>query len=148
MPLFVRRRHARTDIYGSPTTINALHNLDFLPALDSHIETFGKPPKKVATDRRYYSKDNEAHARERGVERVALPKPGYLDAARKSLQKARWFKNLMRFRAGIEGNLSTLLRSFGMKRCLWKGWESFKSYTGLAVVSYNLRKLAGHLATA
>ena len=48
--------------------------------------------------------------------------------------------------AGIEGNLSTLLRSFGLGRCLWKGWESFKAYTGLGIATYNLRLLAGHLA--
>lgn len=120
-------------------------NVDFLPALDYHIEAFGRPPKKVTADRRYYSGENETRALERGVERVALPKPGCLDTVRKSLQKSRWFKRLLRWRAGIEGNLSTLLRSFGLKRCLWKGWQSFKAYTGLSVLTYNLRLLAGHL---
>lgn len=123
-------------------------NVDFLPALDHHIETFGRAPKKVTADRRYYSSENETQAIERGVERVALPKPGYLDTVRRSLQKSRWFKRLLRWRAGIEGNLSTLLRSFGLKRCLWKGWESFKAYTGLSVLTYNLRLLAGHLTQA
>ena len=79
---------------------------------------------------------------------VAVPKPGRLSEVRRGLQKAPWFRRLMRLRAGVEGNLSTLLRSFGLKRCLWRGWESFKAYIGLGVLTYNLRLLAGHLARA
>ena len=99
----------------------------------------------MTADRRYFSADNEAKARTLGVEQVALPKPGYLCAVRRSLQKARWFRQLLRWRGGIEGCLSTLLRRFGLKRCLWKGWRSFQSYVGLGVLTYNLRLLAGHL---
>jgi len=119
-----------------------------LPALDKHISTFGLAPKKLTADRRYYSADNEEKVKGKGVEQVALPKPGYLSAARRNLQKTRWFRRLLRWRGGIEGCLSTLLRSFGLKRCLWKGWQSFKAYVGLGVLTYNLRLLAGHLAQA
>jgi len=119
-------------------------NEGLLPAVDHHIDTFGYAPTEVATDRRYYSGDNERDALERGVKRVALPKPGYLNEARRRLQKTPWFKRLMRWRSGIEGCLSTLLRG-GMKRCLWKGWRSFKSFIGLNVLTYNLRVLACQL---
>ena len=119
-------------------------NEGLLDAVDHHIETFGYAPGQVTADRRYYSRDNEEKARLRGVERVALPKPGYLNEARRRLQKTPWFKRLMRWRNGIEGCLSTLLRG-GMKRCLWKGWRSFKSFIGLNVLAYNLRLLACHL---
>ena len=102
----------------------------------------------MTAERRYFSRDNERIAKEKGVKQVALPKPGRLSEVRKSLQKASWFKKLLRWRAGVEGNLSTLLRSFGLKRCLWKGWRSFKAYVGLGVLTYNLRLLAGHLAGA
>lgn len=115
-------------------------------ALEDHIGLFGKAPEKLTADRRYFSSDNERIAKQKGVKQVALPKPGRLSEVRKSLQKASWFKKLLRWRAGVEGNLSTLLRSFGLKRCLWKGWESFKAYVGLGVMAYNLRLLAGYLA--
>lgn len=121
-------------------------NEGLISALDRHIELFGSAPKKVVTDRRYYSEENERMAKGRGVEQVALPKPGYLNRLRKKLQKSLWFKTLLRWRAGIEGTLSTLLRSFGLKRCLWKGFESFKAYVGLSVLTYNLRLIAGHIA--
>jgi IS5 family transposase len=117
-------------------------------SLECHKLLFGKAPARLTADRRYHSKDNEKIAARAGVTQVALPKPGRLSEVRRSLQKAPWFRRLMRWRAGIEGNLSTLLRSFGLKRCLWKGWRSFKSYIGLGVLTYNLRLLAGHLAGA
>jgi IS5 family transposase len=117
-------------------------------ALDDHARLFGRAPKHVTGDRRYHSQANERMAGEKGVERVALPKPGHLNKARKTLQKQPWFRRLLRWRAGIEGNLSTLLRTFGLKRCLWKGWESFRAYVGLSVLTYNLRLLAGHLCNA
>lgn len=116
-----------------------------LGALEGHVAAFGQAPQKVTADRRYYSADNETEARELGVAQVALPKPGFLSSVRRSLQKAPWFRRLLRWRGGIEGCLSTLLRRFGLKRCLWKGWRSFQSYVGLGVLTYNLRLLAGHL---
>jgi transposase, IS5 family len=117
-------------------------------ALDDHASLFGQAPERLAGDRRYHSESNEAIACAAGVREVALPKPGRLSEVRRSLQKAPWFRRLMRFRAGVEGNLSTLLRSFGLKRCLWKGWASFKAYIGLGVLTYNLRLLAGHATRA
>lgn len=117
-------------------------------SIDHHKRLFGRVPERMTADRRYHSKNNEEIAAEAGVAQVALPKPGRLSEIRKSLQKAPWFRRLMRWRAGIEGNLSTLLRSFGLKRCSWRGWRSFKAYVGLSVLTYNLRLLAGHLAGA
>ena len=110
-------------------------------ALEIHKKQFGHAPDKLAGDRRFFSADNEEMAETEGVKYVCLPKPGRLSADRKQWQKTRWFKALQRFRAGIEGNISTLLRSFGLKRCFWKGWEAFKSYVGLGSVTYNLRKI-------
>lgn len=117
-------------------------------SLEHHERLFGRVPERLAGDRRYHSAANEEIAAKAGVKEVALPKPGRLSEARKSLQKAKWFRRLMRWRAGIEGNLSTLLRSFGLKRCLWRGWRSFKAHVGLGVLTYNLRLLAGHLSDA
>lgn len=55
------------------------------------------------------------------VTEEVIVKPGKLSEKRRSWQNLPWFKKQQRFRAGIEGNLSTLLRKFGLKRCLWKG---------------------------
>jgi IS5 family transposase len=110
------------------------------PMLDDHIRQFGSAPAELTGDRRFHYA--ETVAQEKGVERIALPKPGARNLLRRALEKSRWFKRLLRFRAGIEGIISTLLRAFGLARCLWEGWTSFCSYVGLGVVTYNLRHLA------
>jgi IS5 family transposase len=108
--------------------------------LEDHKKRFGAAPEALTGDRRFHHA--EAVARAAGVEKIALPKPGARNALRRALEKTRWFRRLLRFRAGIEGVLSTLLRAFGLTRCLWKSWPSFQSYIGLGVVAYNLRCLA------
>ena len=110
--------------------------------LQEHERIFGQAPEKLTGDRRFYSAANEELAQSKGVKFVAIPKPGNLSEERRSWQNSPWFKKLQRFRAGIEGNLSTLLRKFGLKRCPWKGWEAFCSYVGAAVLAYNLWKIA------
>ena len=103
--------------------------------LSSHYTQYGKVPYSLAGDRRFFSADNEQMAYSSGVRKVCISKPGYRSKARKELERERWFKNLKRFRAGIEGIISTLMRNFGLSRCLWRGWEAFKSYVGLSVVT-------------
>jgi len=112
--------------------------------LKKHVEQFGQAPSEFAADRRFYHERNEKLAAEGPyrVERLAVPKPGRRSRPRIELEKEKWFKGLLRFRAGIEGGLSTLLRCFGWGRCLWRGLASFGSWVGLSVFAYNLRKLA------
>jgi IS5 family transposase len=110
--------------------------------LSTHHTQYGKAPKSLSGDRRFFCSENERIAYGCGVRKVCINKPGYRSKARKELERETWFKKLKRFRAGIEGIISTLMRSFGLSRCLWKGWESFRSYVGLSVVTFNLRKIA------
>jgi IS5 family transposase len=107
-----------------------------------HTEQYGKAPQRLSGDRRFFSSDNETLAYGSGVKKVCISKPGYRSKARQRTEKERWFKQGLRFRAGIEGIISVLMRSYGFKRCVWKGWESFKSYVGLSVVAFNLQKIA------
>jgi IS5 family transposase len=110
--------------------------------LARHQHQYGQGPKALSADRRFFSAANESKARQCGVERVSINKPGYRSKARRQLEKERWFKDLQRFRAGIEGIQSALIRGYGLKRCIWKGWQSFQSYVGLSVVTFNLQKIA------
>jgi len=93
--------------------------------LVTHEKQYGRVPDKLCGDRRFFSVENEHSAYRSGVNRVGICKPGYRSKARQQLEKTLWFKKLKRFRADIEGIISTLMRSFGLDRCLWKGWESF-----------------------
>jgi transposase, IS5 family len=107
-----------------------------------HQKQYGHAPNKFCGDRRFFSLDNEQLAYQEGVKKVSICKPGYRSKDRKEIEKERWFKTLQRFRAGIEGIISALMRSYGLKRCFWKGWEAFQSYVGLSVVTFNLQKIA------
>ena len=107
-----------------------------------HQEQYGQAPKNLCGDRRFFSSANETMAYTSGVKKVSISKPGYRSKDRKQIEKQRWFKSLQRFRAGIEGIISALMRGYGLKCCLWKGWESFQSYVGLSVVTFNLQKIA------
>lgn len=113
--------------------------------LDKHKRQFGRTPHMLCADRRFYSAENEKTAYGQGVKRVSIVKPGYRSAQRRQLEKERWFKKLQRFRAGIEGIISGLMRALGLKRCMWKGWHSFKRYVALSVVTFNMRKIAALL---
>jgi IS5 family transposase len=48
------------------------------------------------------------------------------------------------FRAGIEGIISFLKRSFGWDRCAWRSYGSFRAYTWGSVIAANLVMLARH----
>jgi IS5 family transposase len=113
--------------------------------LAKHKRQFGREPHMLCADRRFFSAENEKTAYGHGVKQVSIVKPGYRSARRRQLEKQRWFKRLQRFRAGIEGIISGLMRGLGLKRCLWKGWHSFKKYVALSVVTFNMRKIAALL---
>ena len=106
---------------------------------------YGAMPHSVTADRKYYSADNESTAYEYGVKNISIKKPGYVTKDRKTKEKTRSFKKLQRFRSGVEGIISALMRRYGLKRCLWKGWKAFQNYVGLSVVTFNLRKIAALL---
>jgi len=125
---------------GNPSDEGMLPNV-----LATHQEQYQKAPWHLSSDRRFFSAENERLAYESGVKKVSICKPGYRSKDRKKIEKEQWFKKLQRFRNGIEGIISGLMRAYGLKRCNWKGWEAFQSYVGLSVVTFNLQKIASLL---
>ncbi|SRR6266540_384528 len=111
-------------------------------ALEQHQLSFARPPRMATADRGYFSAKNEGEAKASGVERVALPGRGRLSKARTKLQKERWFKRALRWRAGIEARISTLKHPFSMRRATYKGDEGFQRYVGWCVITQNLVSMA------
>ena len=70
------------------------------PALDRHIEIFGRAPDIAAGDRGFASATNEDAAHRRGVRRVILPRPGRTTLARRTYERQRWFRRGQRWRVG------------------------------------------------
>lgn len=114
----------------------------FIPAVEQHIETFGRPPQLAAADRSFHSAANEQLAYAKGVKRVCLPQKGNKSKERQQLEKSRWFKAGQRFRAGSEGRISVLKRVHGLDRCLNKGQDGFDHWLGWGVIAANLKVIA------
>jgi IS5 family transposase len=113
----------------------------YIPMLERHKEKFSKMPRQVSADGGFASKDNLNNAKELGVKDAAFAKKRGLSVI--DMAKSFWvYKKLRNFRAGIEANISTLKRAFGLDRCTWKGWEGFKQYVWSSIFAYNLQVIA------
>lgn len=113
----------------------------YLPMLKRHKAAFGRMPRQVSADGGFASKDNLAAAKELKVKDVVFAKKRGLSVI--DMAKSTWvYKKLRNFRAGIEANISTLKRAFGLDRCNWKGWEGFRRYVWSSIFAYNLQVIA------
>jgi IS5 family transposase len=115
------------------------------PAVSQHIAQYGSAPRLATADRGFFSAKNERDAYADGVAKVALPAKGRLSKTRAALQKQRWFRRAMRWRAGIESRISTLKNVFEMRRARYKGEQGFERHVGWSVIANNLVSLAREL---
>ena len=95
-------------------------------------------PRELATDRGYYSSDNVKKLSRLGVRRVGIPKIGRLSKTETRHQHCRWFRELQRFRCGIEAGISLLKRRFSLGRVLVRGSPATAVWTGFAIFAFNL----------
>jgi IS5 family transposase len=115
-----------------------------VPMIERHEEIFGHTPRQTAMDGGFASKPNLVAIKARGVEDVVFAKKRNLEVA--EMAKSSWvYKRLRNFRAGVEGTISFLKRCFGLGRCMWRGFESFKSYAWSSVIAANLLVMARHV---
>jgi len=113
----------------------------FLPVLHAHQESFGSLPNSVVCDGGYASKSNVLKARALGIQHVVFHKRVGISYLAMGV-KRKTFERLRNFRAGIEGNISELKRTFGASKATWKGHDGFKAFVWSSVISYNLVRLA------
>jgi len=113
------------------------------PLLDRHRELFATPLALGAMDRGFFSPLALKACAAAGVGVECIPqRGGRKTPERAAYEKSRPFRAGQRFRAGIEGRISVLLRGRGMKRCLLHGRERFELFIGAAVLANNLLILA------
>ena len=115
-------------------------------SLAGHQERFGHPPWLLAGDRGVFSAANERLAREAGVQRIVLPATGKLSAERRQQERTGWWRRGFRFRAGIEGRISVLRRSFELDRCREHGEVGLGRWVGWGILAHNLAKIAATVA--
>ncbi len=116
-------------------------------SLAQHQRLFGRAPDTLAGDRGVYSAENELLARQMGVKRVALPKPGHKSPERRDYERQGWFRRAQRFRAGVEGRISVLKRRGYLGRCRDHGEDGFGRWVGWGVITANLATVARKVAT-
>lgn len=124
---------------------NAADAEQLVPALAAHQQQFGRAPGLVATDRGFWAADCEAVAQAAGVQRVAIPQSGgRVSAARRAIERQRWFRRAQRFRAGGEGRISVWKRRGHLGRCPDHGEAGFDRWIGWGTITNNLQAMAAH----
>src|SRR5580693_6206155 len=94
-----------------------------------------------------FSENNLAVCVRGGVATVSIPQRGGTKTPqRRDHERSAAFKRGQRFRAGIEGRISVLMRGRGMKRCRAEGAERFALLVAAAVLANNLM-IIGELLT-
>jgi IS5 family transposase len=95
-------------------------------------------------DKGFFSKDNLQALQQSGIPEVIMPKKGKLNNEEKQRESSKQFKKLRYAHSAIESNIN-MLEHHGLNRCVDKGLQGYKRYTGLSVLAYNLHLLGNCL---
>jgi len=112
------------------------------PVLRSHEETFGCLPQSFTTDKGFYESMAKLRELEEKIPNLSIAKKGKRTREERDREHHPVFRELQRFRAGIEGTISALKRAFKMSRCLYRSFETYCSSIGSHVFAHNLVVLA------
>lgn len=126
---------------GNPSDITLAE-----PMIDALHDKYALTPLEAAFDGGFCSHANLHAIKEAGVQAVAFTSPRGLRVEQMTGSRAR-FESLRRFRASIEGAIGWLKTVFGLRRCTWRGFDSFQSYCWASVLSLNLLVIARHGST-
>jgi len=125
---------------------NPADEVHVAPSLRRHRRAFRRAPELYGADRGFFSEHNVAACVQGAVKTVCIPqRGGRKTPQRQAYERSAAFKQGQRFRAGIEGRISVLMRGRGMKRCLAEGAERFALFVGAAVLANNLMIVAALL---
>jgi transposase, IS5 family len=117
-----------------------------LPALRHHAQVFGRAPRLVTGDRGVHTKGVEERAQALGVRYVVIPRSGPTTQEQRTRERSRAWRRRYRWRAGIEGRISSLRRQYGLARCAYHGEVGLERWVGWGVLASNLRQIGRRLA--
>ena len=109
-----------------------------LPQTASELEALGICPREVALDGGFNTGPSAETLAPLGLERVFI-------SGRQEPASRRTRKRLQRYRTGAEGRISHLKRGYGLGRSRLKGDAGQRTWTGWAILAYNLDTY-GHYA--
>lgn len=113
-----------------------------VPAIKRIKTRCGRPPDQVTADRGYGKATVDKELGDLGVSVVAIPRPGKPGKERKARQQEEDFRELVRWRTGVEGRISALKRQHGWARTRLDGIEGARTWCGHGVLNHNLTKIA------
>jgi IS5 family transposase len=116
-------------------------------SIERHQALFGAPPRQACFDGGFATQNNVSAIKAMGVTDVVFHKRCGIEIEAMARSK-RVYKKMRAFRAGIEGTISFLKRAFGLDRCAWRGFDSFRAYVHCGVLSCNLLVVARHVLAA
>jgi IS5 family transposase len=116
------------------------------PALQHHRRLFDRPPRMATGDRGLHAPENERVARDAGVKHLVIPRSGVVSETQQAKERSRPWRRRYRWRAGIEGRLSSLRRDYGLRRCPDHGEDGFVRHLGWGVMASNLWHIGRYLA--
>jgi IS5 family transposase len=117
-----------------------------LPAVGHHAQVFGHAPRLVTGDRGVHTKGVEEQAQAMGVRHVVIPRSGPTTSEQRTRERSRAWRRRYRWRAGIEGRISSLRRQYGLARCAYHGEVGLQRWIGWGVLASNLRQIGRRLA--
>lgn len=120
---------------------NPVDGPQLAPAIGRVADRCGTPGK-VTADRGYGQASVEHDLTDLGVTTVAIPRTGKPSAKRRQVESRDEFRELIRWRTGAEGRISTLKRQHGWDRSRLTGIEGARIWCGHGVLAHNLTKLA------
>ena len=104
-------------------------------------------PRRVAADHGYGEAPVYKELEDLGVKKVTMPKKGKLSQARKKVEPARGFRDLVKWRTGSEGRIAVLKHRYGWARSLMDGTPCAATWCGWGIFAHKLgqaRPLGGH----
>ena len=105
-----------------------------LPQTVTELQRLGLSPKEIALDGGFNVGPTTDALEDLAPDRVFI-------AGRQQPGSRRTQRRLQRYRTGAEGRISHLKRSYGLRRSRLKGDEGQKTWTGWAILTYNLDTL-------
>jgi IS5 family transposase len=125
---------------------NPADEVHVAPSLKRHRRAFRRAPELYGADRGFFSEHNLTACVQGAVNTICIPqRGGSKTPQRQAYERSAAFKQGQRFRAGIEGRISVLMRGRGLKRCRAEGAERFALFVGAAVLANNLMIVAALL---
>jgi IS5 family transposase len=119
-----------------------------IPAVMQHRRLFGRAPWLLTGDRGVHAKGVAEQAHALGVGHVVIPRSGPTTPAQRERERSRTWRRRYRWRAEIEGRISSLRRDYGLARCAYHGEVGLERWVGWGVRASNLRQVGRQLAAA